>query len=82
MLTIAALAISSFNNSIAFAWILLLLVLQRGPVLPCQQEVAPPSDEMQRRLAIGLLALPLLVLPPLPVDLILAFRDMGTPTLF
>lgn len=81
VLTIAALAISSFNSTLAFYWILLLVALQRGPVLPCQQEIAPPTDKGQRRLAYGLMALPLLVLPPLPVDLILAFKDMGSPTL-
>jgi hypothetical protein len=82
VLTIAALAITSFNSTLAFYWILFLLALQRGPALPCQQEVAPPEDQGQRRLAYALMALPLLVLPPLPVDLILAWRDMGTPTLF
>jgi hypothetical protein len=82
VLTIAALAISSFSSTLAFYFILLLLALQRGPALPCQQEVAPPADEGERRLGLALLALPLLVLPPLPVELILAFKDMGAPTLF
>ncbi|KAI8476224.1 MAG: hypothetical protein J3K34DRAFT_401610 [Monoraphidium minutum] len=76
VLTIATLAISSFGNSLAFYWVLLLLALQRGPALPCQQEVAPPADAGARRLGLALLWLPLLVLPPLPVDLILAFRDL------
>ena len=49
---------------------------------PPTQEIAPPTDQGQRRLGYGLLLLPLLVLPPLPVDLILALRDMGSPTLF
>ena len=82
MLTIAALAISSFGNSLAFYWVLFLLALQRGPALPCRQEIAPPADEAQRRLGYALLALPLLVLPPLPVEVILAFKDLGSPSLF
>ena len=81
MLTVAALALSSFNSTLAVYWILLLLALQRGPPLPCQQEIAPPADAGQRRLGLALLALPLLVLPPLPVDLVLAFRDLGAPAL-
>ncbi len=82
VLTIATLAISSFSNPLAFYFVLLLLALQRGPILPCQQEIAEPEDGGQRRLGLALLFLPLLVLPPLPVDLILAFQDMGTPTLY
>ncbi|GBF98071.1 peptidase M50 [Raphidocelis subcapitata] len=81
VLTTAALAISSFASTLAGYWILLLLALQRGPLLPCQQEIAPPSDPGQRRLGYALLVLPLLVLPPLPVELVLAVKNMAAPTL-
>lgn len=36
MLTVIGLAIFSFSNPLAFYWVVLVLALQRGPILPCQ----------------------------------------------
>jgi hypothetical protein len=36
VLTIIGLAIYSFSNPLAFYWVVLVLALQRGPILPCQ----------------------------------------------
>jgi hypothetical protein len=81
VLTTIALAISSFNSTLAFYWVIFLVALQRGPALPCRQEIAPPTSPTMRRLGYALLALPLLVLPPLPVELVLAFRDLANASL-
>lgn len=82
VLTIAALAISSFNNTLVFYWIILILALQRGPILPCQEELSRSADAGTRNTAALLLALPLLVLLPYPVDLLVAMQQMPDPTLF
>ncbi len=52
----------------ALYWLLLVLFLQRGPILPQQEELSEPSDTW-RPLGIALLFLPLLVLVPLPFSL-------------
>lgn len=82
VLTIIALGISSFSNPLAFYWVLLILALQRGPILPCQQELAPPQNQINRQLGVALLFLPLLVLLPYPVDLVVAVQNMQDPTPF
>lgn len=82
VLSIAALAIGSFNSALAFYWIGLVLFLQRGPVLPCEEELSQPQDESSKLLGAALLALPLLVLLPFPVELAVALKDLQEPTLF
>lgn len=39
------LTLGSFSSSVAFFYLLLLLTTQRGPVLPCRQELGEPKDE-------------------------------------
>lgn len=52
----------------ALYWLLLVLFLQRGPILPQQEELSEPADTW-RPLGIALLFLPLLVLIPFPFSL-------------
>lgn len=82
VLTIIALAIASFFNPLAFYWVVLILALQRGPVLPCQEELSEPTDKSTKRTATALLLLPLLVLLPYPVELLVALKDMPDPIPF
>ncbi len=42
--TTAALALSSLGSALSFYWLILVLVLQRGPVLPSGNEMTPPTD--------------------------------------
>eukprot|EP00878_Enallax_costatus_P024670 GHUV01026347.1.p1 GENE.GHUV01026347.1~~GHUV01026347.1.p1 ORF type:complete len:370 (+),score=121.97 GHUV01026347.1:911-2020(+) len=82
VLTIIAMGIWSFSNPLLFYWVLLVLVLQRGPILPCQEEVSKPADQATRTTAAVLLALPLLVLLPYPIELLLAAQQMPNPAPF
>jgi hypothetical protein len=82
VLTIIALSIASFNNTLAFYWVLLVLALQRGPLLPCQEELSAPADAGTRNTAALLLCLPLVVLLPYPIELLVAVKDLPDPTLF
>lgn len=59
-----ALGVGSFVNGLALFWLLLVLTIQRGPGIPCLEEI---SGMKNRTLAIALLVLPLLVLLPFPV---------------
>ena len=46
--------------------------------MPCAEELSEPSDEGGAVTAgIGLLTLPLLVLAPYPIELMLAFEQLG-----
>jgi hypothetical protein len=45
VLTIIGLAIYSFSNILAFYWVVLVLALQRGPILPCQVGPAAAAAE-------------------------------------
>lgn len=82
VLTIIGLAITSFFNPLAFYWVLLILTLQRGPILPCQEELSAPQDASTKNTAIALLLMPLLVLLPYPVELLLALKDLPDPIPF
>lgn len=82
VLTIIAMGIWSFSNPLMFYWVLLVLVLQRGPILPCQEELSQPTDQTSRNTALALLALPLLVLLPYPIELLLAVQQMPSPAPF
>ena len=62
--------------------LVLVLVLQRGPVLPCKEELSEPKDQALVNQGIAMLALPLLVLLPYPVQLIRAFVELGNPAPF
>lgn len=82
VLTIIAMGIWSFSNPLLFYWVLLVLVLQRGPILPCQEELSKPSDDAAKNTAFAMLALPLLVLLPYPIEFLLALQQMPNPALF
>lgn len=82
MLTVIGLAITSFFNPLAFYWVVLILALQRGPVLPCQEELSAPQDDATKKTAYALLLLPLLVLLPYPVELLVAMQDLPDPIPF
>lgn len=79
--TIAAMAVSSLASPLAFFWVALVLILQRGPVSPCSEEFSEPGDQSQITLGAGLLLLPLLVLVPFPFELAEALSEMGNPSL-
>jgi hypothetical protein len=82
VLTIIALGINSFFNPLSFYWVLLVLTLQRGPLLPCCEELTPIAEPGTKNTALALLLLPLLVLLPYPVELLVAMKDLPDPTLF
>jgi Zn-dependent protease len=61
------LGVLGFNSSLSLFWLLLVLTLQRGPLLPCSEELSPlPDDCWERWASIACLLLPLLVLAPFP----------------
>lgn len=59
------LGLSGIIDELALYWVLLVLFLQRGPLVPQQEELSEPSKGLTP-LAVGLLFLPLLVLLPFP----------------
>lgn len=75
----AALAIASFSNALLGLWLLVVLILQRGPVLPCREELSDPPADSKARLvgALLLTAVPALVLLPFPVDLLAMGGGVG-----
>ncbi|WIA17696.1 hypothetical protein OEZ85_009213 [Tetradesmus obliquus] len=83
VLTVIGLAIFSFSNPLAFYWVVLVLALQRGPILPCQEELSEPAESNpNRNIARALYALPLLVLLPYPVEYLLALQQLPNPSPF
>ncbi|KAF8055831.1 EGY2 [Scenedesmus sp. PABB004] len=80
VLTIIGMAIWSFSNPLLFYWVALVLALQRGPQLPCQEELSVPTDAGARNTAFALLGLPLLVLLPYPIELLMAVQQLPDPT--
>jgi membrane-associated protease RseP (regulator of RpoE activity) len=59
------LGFASIVDSLALYWVLFVLILQRGPILPSREELSEPEDKV---LGIALLTLPLLTLVPYPID--------------
>lgn len=60
MLSTAALAIGSFANPLLVYWVLFVVVLQRGPILPCNEELSQPKVSVMRgRHVVGEARLPL-----------------------
>ncbi|KAL3161454.1 hypothetical protein ABBQ32_010337 [Trebouxia sp. C0010 RCD-2024] len=59
------LGLSGVIDELALYWVLLVLFLQRGPLVPQQEELSEPSKSLTP-LAVGLLFLPFLVLLPFP----------------
>jgi len=74
-----ALAVASLSNALLGLWLLVVLILQRGPVLPCREELTDPPADSRARLvgALLLTALPAVVLLPFPVDLVAALVGSG-----
>ena len=65
--SLLVLGLFGVTNSLAFFWLLLVLFLQRGPIVPCANELSPlPVGGGTRAAAIAALLLPLLVLLPYP----------------
>lgn len=62
------LGLSGVIDELALYWVLLVLFLQRGPLVPQQEELSEPSKSLTP-LAVGLLFLPFLVLLPFPFGL-------------
>jgi len=60
-----ALGVGSFVNGLALFWLLLVLTIQRGPGIPCLEEVSKVSNKDVIRNCL-LLLVPLLVLLPFP----------------
>jgi len=83
LLTLGALGVGSFESPIAFYWVLYVLVLQRGPLLPCENELsAPPAGSLAANAAVAMMAGSLLVLAPFPVELAAAINAMADPVPF
>ncbi|KAF5840238.1 hypothetical protein DUNSADRAFT_17341 [Dunaliella salina] len=77
--SVGLLTITSLSSALSFLWLVLVLVTQRGPVLPCRQEITDPRDEAAIQRGLVMLGLPLLVLLPYPAELIRAFQDLANP---
>ncbi|KAL8171438.1 hypothetical protein V2J09_023242 [Rumex salicifolius] len=63
--SIALLGLSSLFNDVAFYWVILIFILQRGPIAPLSEEVTVP-DNKYVALGITVLILGLLVCLPYP----------------
>lgn len=63
------LGLTGILDELALYWVLLVLFLQRGPIVPQANELSEPHAELLP-FAVGLLFLPLLVLIPLPFSLV------------
>ena len=61
------LGLFGISISLALFWLLLVLTRQRGPIVPCENELSPLPDGTTRTLSIAMLLLPLLVLLPYPM---------------
>ena len=62
------LGLTGIVDELALFWVLLVLFLQRGPLVPQQEEISEPDKQLSK-VAVALLFLPLLVLLPLPFSL-------------
>lgn len=80
--SVGLLTITSLSSALAFFWLVLVLVTQRGPVLPCRQEITDPRDESAIQRGLVMLGLPLLILLPYPAELIRAAQDLANPAFF
>jgi hypothetical protein len=65
VLSLLILGIGGVFNTLALYWLLLVLLLQRAPIIPQQEELSSPRQDLIP-LAIVVLSLPLLVLLPFP----------------
>ncbi|XP_021769161.1 probable zinc metalloprotease EGY2, chloroplastic isoform X2 [Chenopodium quinoa] len=63
--SIVLLGLSSLFNDVAFYWVVLIYILQRGPIAPLSEEISEP-DQKNVALGIAVLVLGLLVCLPYP----------------
>ncbi|CAO2825652.1 unnamed protein product [Amaranthus hypochondriacus] len=63
--SIVLLGLSSLFNDVAFYWVVLIYILQRGPIAPLSEEISEP-DQKSVALGIAVLLLGLLVCLPYP----------------
>ncbi|KAK9830008.1 hypothetical protein WJX72_009165 [[Myrmecia] bisecta] len=70
--TLLLLGICGVFDTVALYWLLLVLFLQRGPIVPQQEELSPPAEGL-KPLGIALLFLPLLILLPFPFSVAPSF---------
>jgi hypothetical protein len=64
-LSFIALGVGSFVNGLALFWLLLVLTIQRGPGIPCMEEISQ-LDRKSSIVNVLLMVAPLLVLLPYP----------------
>jgi membrane-associated protease RseP (regulator of RpoE activity) len=65
--TFFLIGIGGFGNSLALFWLLLVLTLQRGPIVPCDEELTPlPEKSFLKIASLVVLLIPFLVLLPYP----------------
>jgi hypothetical protein len=65
--TFFLIGIGGFTNSLALFWLLLVLTLQRGPVVPCEEELTVlPEKSFIKIASLVALLIPFLVLLPYP----------------
>lgn len=60
------LGVLGFSSSLSLFWLLLVLSLQRGPIVPCEEELSPIEPGPLKWASIAVLFLPLVVLAPYP----------------
>lgn len=73
------LGLFGFSNSLSLFWLIYIVIIQRGPVAPCSEELSPIQHGATKAAAVAALALPLLVLLPFPAAL--TFGPGGLPDL-
>jgi hypothetical protein len=67
LLSFIALGIGSFQNGLALFWLILVLTIQRGPGVPCLEEISTPQISTTTY-GLALLLIPLLVLLPCQIN--------------
>jgi hypothetical protein len=70
IISLFLLGVAGIFNTLALYWVLFVIVLQRGPISPQQEELSQPESQQDRALGLALLGLSLLVLLPYPRALV------------
>eukprot|EP00884_Botryococcus_braunii_P023262 jgi/Botrbrau1/961/Bobra.114_1s0005.1 len=65
VLSLLVLGVGGIFNTLALYWLVLVLLLQRGPVIPQEEELSAPASNLVP-LGLATLAIPFLVLLPYP----------------
>ncbi|PPE02259.1 hypothetical protein ES288_D04G080300v1 [Gossypium darwinii] len=74
-LSIGLLGLSSLFNDVAFYWVVLIFILQRGPIAPLSEEITDPENKY---VALGVLVLILGLLVCLPYPLPFNYDSINT----